>query len=51
MFPQPDDPALKRQYQLEHSFAVKTERRREFRMQHLSPMPENLALKPVGCSV
>ena len=29
MFPQPDDPALK-QYQLEHSFAVKTERRTEF---------------------
>ena len=30
MSPPPDDPALKRQYQLEHSFAVVTERRTEF---------------------
>lgn len=30
MSPPPDDPALERQYQLEHSFAVVTERRTEF---------------------
>ena len=30
MPPQPDDPVLKRQYQLEHSFAVIAVRRTEF---------------------
>ena len=30
MSPPPDDPTLKRQYQLEQSFAVITERRTEF---------------------
>lgn len=45
---EPDDAALRRQYQSGCSFAVML--RAEIQAA-LSPMPENLALMPAGCSV
>lgn len=50
--PQPGDPALKRRYQSEYSFAVLPGREQSRAPGgSWSPVPENRALRPAGCSV